>query len=235
MTVLSTPAFLVMKNRIPPSPANSFAPMDLSFTKRVPFWVFQFGNFMQGLAYFFPQLWIPSFAASLGLLSFAGALALCFLNIAAVIGYLGHGYLCDRLSITSVLLLSTITSSSSIFMLWGFTTSQAMLYVFSIIWGVSGGGYAATWSGKAMAMGQELRKHRHDEYTSIDTGLVIGLLCVSKGVASLISGPISEQLLNLHTSGKFAYGGQYGAIIVFAGVTALMGGTACFMKPLKVL
>ena len=106
-TVLATPAFLAMKNRIPPSHNSSFRPLNLSFTKKAPFWIFQFANFMQSLAFFLPQLWIPSFAKALDLPSFAGPLGLCMLNIGAIGGYLLHGFLVDRFEVTAVMLLSS--------------------------------------------------------------------------------------------------------------------------------
>lgn len=229
-----------MKTRIPPSKARSIRPLDLSFVKQQPFWWFQAGVFTQGLAYFVPLLWIPSFAASQGFPSFSGTLALALLNLAGCGGMLLQGFLIDRLNVSLVMLGVTLVSSLSIFLLWGLTISQPLLYVFAIIWGLSGAGYAAMWSGFAREMS------RHGFYGSstgaqygytIDTGLVIGLFCGMKGIASLVSGPISEALLSakaLHGA-DLAYGGHYGPVIIFAGVGAMLGGTACIGKVFKAL
>ncbi|KAF2173734.1 hypothetical protein M409DRAFT_62010 [Zasmidium cellare ATCC 36951] len=234
------PALMVMKTRIPPSQVSSLRPLNLSFLKQQPFWWFQAGNFAQGLAYFVPLLWIPSFASAQGFPSISGTLALALLNIAACGGLLLQGFLVDRFSVSIVMLGVTLISALSIFLLWGFTVSQPILYVFVILWGLSGAGYPAMWSGCA----QEMAKHgfygnsagAQYGYT-IDTGLVIGLFCAMKGVASLVSGPISEALLNakpLHGA-DFIYGGTYGPVIIFAGVGAMLGGTACIGKAFKAL
>lgn len=231
---------MVMKTRIPPSQVSSLRPLDLSFVKQQPFWWFQVGNFTQGLGYFVPLLWVPSFASAQGFPSFSGTLALSLLNIAACGGLLLQGFLVDRFSVPLVMLGVTIVSALSIFLLWGLTVSQPLLYVFVILWGLSGAGYPAMWSGCA----QEMARHgfygnspgAQYGYT-IDTGLVIGLFCAMKGLASIVSGPISEALLSvkpLHGA-DYVYGGQYGPVIIFAGVMVMFGGTACFGKMVKAL
>lgn len=227
-----------MKNRIPPSQVSSIRPLDLSFIKKQPFWWFQAGNFAQSLAYFVPLLWIPSFAASQGFPLLSGTLALALLNIAGCGGLLLQGFLVDHVSVSVVMPGVTLVSALSVFLLWGLTVSQPLLYVFVILWGLSGAGYPAMWSGCAQEMA------RHEFYSSstgaqygytIDTGLVIGLFCAMKGLASLVSGPISEALLRTKAfnGADFAYGGQYGPVIVFAGVGAMFGGTACIGKLFK--
>jgi len=218
-----------MKNRLPIAASNAPRPIDLSFMKHAPFWFFQVGNVMASLSYFLPQLWLPSFAASRGFPSFSGPLAVSLLNVAACGGYLLQGALVDRFHVSVPILVATLGSVISIFFFWGLTQSQAMLYIFGIIWGLSGGGFTATWSGCAKAM-QRPSVH-------LDTGLVISLMCTGKGLASLIAGPISEQLLQAThwRNGHFAYDSQYGGIIIFAGITAMLGGTACFGRSIKVL
>lgn len=111
----------------------------------------------------------------------------------------------------------------------GLTTSQAMLYVFVILWGLTGGGFAANWAGCANAI-------RQSGY-HVDTGMVISLLCVSKGVGSVASGPISEKLIHVqpfHDAG-FAYGTRYGVLIVFTGISATLGGIACLGRLAKLV
>lgn len=227
--VIGGPSAYLMKNRLPITHTNRVRPVDLSFVKKTPFWFFEAGNIMASLAYFLPMLWIPSFAASQNFPSISGPLALCLLNIAACGGYLLQGMLVDRYHVTVAICMATVGSVIAILVFWGLTQSQAMLYIFAVLWGLSGGGFAANWSGCAKAMRTSDR--------SLDTGLVIGFMCMGKGIASLIAGPISEQLLQAtHKSGaEFAYGSQYAGIIVFAGVTAMLGGTACVGKVLKML
>ena len=140
-----------------------------------------------------------------------------------------QGVLVDRFHVTVAIAVASLGSMLSILVFWGLTQSQAMLYVFAILWGLSGGGYAACWSGCAKAM--------RGSCNNLDTGLVISLMCTGKGIASVIGGPLSEQLLGVGDwqGARFAYGSQYGALIVFAGITAMLGGVACAGRLLKVL
>ena len=229
IVALALPSILVMKKRFPVTGSNEFRPFNLQFMLQAPFWIFSLGNMLQAVAFFLPQLWIPSFAREIGLPTIAGPLALCLLNIAACGGYLSQGAIVDRFHVTTAILMATLGSMLAIFVFWGLTQSQAMLYVFVIIWGLTGGGFAATWAGCANA----IRKSGHD----VDTGLVISLLCASKGIGSLISGPISEQLLQVPPLGHagFAYGTRYGAVILFTGVSASLGGVACLGRMVKMI
>lgn len=221
------PAILAVQNRLPMSRSRTVRKVDFSFVHHAPFWFYQTGNTLQAIASFLPQLWIPSFAHAIGLPSYSGTLALCLLNIAACGGYLLQGQLCDRFHVTVALLVATLGSMVSIFLLWGLTASEPMLYIFAMAWGLTGAGFAATWAGCATAM--------RTSTNNLDTGMVISLMCVGKGIGSVISGPISERLLQagpLRNAG-FAYGSQYGSVILFTGLSAMLGGTACVGRLLK--
>lgn len=197
--------------------------------KLAPFWIYSFGNMMQSIAYFLPQLWIPSFARETGLPPISGPLALCLLNLAACGGYISQGVIVDRYHVTVAICVATLGSVVAIFVFWGLTTSQAMLYVFVVLWGLTGGGFSANWAGCAAA----IRKEGYH----VDTGMVISLLCVSKGVGSVVSGPISESLLGVGVwdDAGFAYGSRYGVVIVFTGLSATLGGAACVGRLAKVV
>ena len=195
----------------------------------VPFWIYSFGNMMQSIAFFLPQIWLPSFAREIGLPAIAGPLALCLLNLAACGGYISQGIIVDRYHVTVAICVATLGSMLAVFVFWGLTTSQAMLYVFVILWGLSGGGFAANWAGCANAI-------RTSGY-HVDTGMVISLLCVSKGVGSVVSGPISEKLIHIRPfeDAGFAYGTSYGVLIIFTGISATLGGIACLGRLAKLV
>jgi MFS family permease len=218
-----------MKKRLPISASSTLRPLDLAFLKMAPFWIYSFGNMMQSIAYFLPQLWVPSFAREIGLPTIAGPLALCLLNLAACGGYISQGIIVDRYHVTVAIFIATVGSMLAIFVFWGLTTSQAMLYVFAILWGLTGGGFSANWAGCANA----IRKSGYH----VDTGMVISLLCVSKGVGSVVSGPISERLLQIQPfeDTGFAYGTRYGVVILFTGISATLGGVSCLARLAKVV
>ncbi|EMC91513.1 hypothetical protein BAUCODRAFT_80666 [Baudoinia panamericana UAMH 10762] len=229
MAILALPCLLVMKNRLPVTRTHALRPIDWSFMKLPPFWFFEAGNIMMSLAYPLPNLYIPSYSRNMGMPSFSGPLALCLLNIAACGGYLLQGQLVDRYHVTTAIFVAVAGSVVAVFLFWGLTTSQPMLYVFAVLWGLSGGGFAGNWAGCANAL--------RTTSNSLDTGMVISLMCAGKGIGSVVTGPISEKLLQagVWRGAGFAYGSQYGAVIVFTGVTALLGGTACLGRQLKLL
>ena len=226
---MSVPSVLLMKNRLPVTGQRVVRPLDWSFLKSTPFWFYEAGTIIQSLAYFLPQLWLPSFVRAMGMPAFASPLALCLLNVAACGGYLLQGQLVDQFHVTTTIGLASLASAMSVFVFWGLATSQPMLYVFAILWGLSGGGFAATWAGCANAM--------RSSCNSLDTGLLISLFCAGKGLGTLITGPISEILLQVAPwqGARYAYGSQFGAVIVFTGITAVFGGTACIGRLFKVL
>ena len=62
-----------------------------------------------------------------------------------------------------------------------------------------------------------------------ESGLVLGWLAAGRGIGSVISGPLSEALLSERPwvgNALFGYGTGYGALIVFTGVSAMLGGTS---------
>lgn len=100
-----------------------------------------------------------------------------------------------------------------------------------MIWGVFGGGFSATWSGCVTAMKQE------GSGSNINTATVIALLAAGKGIGAVISGPLSEHLLEAGRTwhASFAYGSGYGVLIVFSGVSATLGGTAWIGRLMRLI
>ncbi len=106
-----------------------------------------------------------------------------------------------------------------------------MLYFFALTWGLFGGGFSATWSGYAPAMKQR------NPSGQVDIGLVIGLVAAGRGVGAVMSGPLSETLLEIgwKSHASLAYGTTYGILIIFSGVAAALGRIACVGRLLRVL
>lgn len=232
LSVLMTPSIFFVKGRLPTSAATALRPSDLSFLKKAPFWIFEISTISQSLGFFLPSLWLPSFALALGLPKYAGTLGLSLYSIAYCFGAMLLGHLVDRFHVTTVILVSTIGQMIAIFLFWGLTTGEPMLYAFAILFGAFGGGFSATWSGCATAM-----RRREPNGGNIDMGLVIALLASGKGIGAVISGPLSERLLEAggkwHAS--YAYGSGYGVLIVFSGISATLGGTAWIGRLLKLV
>jgi len=93
-----------------------------------------------GLGFFLPTLWLPSFVRALDMPSFVGPLGLALYNLFVCIGAVIHGALVDRYHATTAMLVSTVGQMVAIFVFWGLTNNQAMVYVFAMIYGVFAGG-----------------------------------------------------------------------------------------------
>ena len=68
-----------------------------------------------------------------------------------------------------------------------------------------------------------------------ESGLVFGLFAAGRGIGCIACGPLSGALLSggENWDAGAAYGVGYGLLIVFTGVTALLGGISSVGKGLK--
>ncbi|KAL8798530.1 MAG: hypothetical protein Q9182_006586 [Xanthomendoza sp. 2 TL-2023] len=129
------------------------------------------------------------------------------------------GALTDKYAVSNIILLSTLSSTLSIFLVWGFSTSIAPLYVFSLLYGFFAGGFSSCWA----AISSEI-KHKNP---SVDAGVAFGLLSFGRGIGCVICGSLSNVLLKYGEGGwgdVGAYGTGFGLLIMFTGVTALLAG-----------
>lgn len=222
-----------MKPRIPISPFASARPLDLSFLKQPTFWMLQAGNIIQSFGYFLPTTYLPTYSTeTIGLSQTTGTMLVSLFNATSVFGGIALGALCDRFSVTNIMLLSSVGSSVSVLLFWGLAsssgseslhTASALLTVFSVAYGFFAGGFSSTWSGV-------ITQIKRDSSPSLETGLVFGLLAGGRGIGNVISGPLSTVLLRSGPlgdsngpSGSTGYETQYGTLILFTGITAILG------------
>ncbi|KAJ5758721.1 hypothetical protein N7520_005877 [Penicillium odoratum] len=224
-TLLALP---FMKPRIPVSPSASARPLDLSFLRLATFWMLQVGNIIQSFGYFLPSTYLPSYSTgTIGLPEFMGTLLVSLFNATSVFGGIGLGILCDRFNVANVLLLSSVGSALSVLLFWGMASSAdpgshtgvGLLTIFAISYGFFAGGFSSTWSGV-------ITQIKRESSPSLETGLVFGLLAGGRGIGNVISGPLSTVLIqkgSLGHDGATGYDTQYGTLILFTGITALLG------------
>ncbi|KAE8309450.1 major facilitator superfamily domain-containing protein [Aspergillus transmontanensis] len=238
-TLLSTLAALpFVKPRIPPSLSTSARRLDLTFLKLVTFWMLQLGNIIQGFGYFLPTTYLPSYSTSVaGLSKTTGTLLLALFNATSVVGGIVIGSLCDRFAVANMMLFSSVGSALSVFLFWGLSTSTSSSYpraaiglltLFSITYGFFAGGFSSTWSGVLT----QIKRER----PSLETGLVFGLLAGGRGIGNVISGPLSTALIEKGSVGgsDTGYGTEYGALILFTGITAFLGAWSWMWRYLSV-
>jgi MFS family permease len=172
------------------------------------------GNILQSLGYFLPYAYLSSYAVQeVGVSTTISTLILALVNATSIPGGIFIGSLGDHFSVTTTILISALGSAIAVFAFWGFGQHLALLTIFSLTYGFFAGGFSSTWSGVLT----ELK----EQSPTLDTGLMFGLLAGGRGIGNVISGPLSVALLD---GGSWEYGGRYGALIVFTGVTSLLGG-----------
>ncbi|KAK4622274.1 MFS transporter asaE [Fulvia fulva] len=226
LVVLASPLLFVLKPRLPVSAAQASPRIDPSFLRSPLFWVLQAANTSQALGYFLPINYLPTIAEALGLSSTLGSLTTTLINTAMVFGCIGVGTLVDRFDVTKVLLILSVIATITVFAILGVTTSVAPLFVFSVMYGLTASAYSTSWAG----MIRDIQR-KHD---GADANLVFGLFAAGRGVGSIISGPLSEALLEkskgFSEAAGSTYGSEYGPIIIFSGCTAVAGGLSWFVR-----
>ena len=227
VTFISFPLIYFLRPRLPISTVSQPARYGFRFLRTSTFWLLQIGLIIESLGYFIPSIYLPTLARSLGLSTSTGTLLVALINGAAVFSTITMGMLIDRFHVTTVILLSTVGAAISVFLFWGLSTALPLLCIFSILYGFFAGGFVSTNAGVI-----KLVKQRDE---SADVGMLIGLLSAGRGIGAVLSGPLSEALLNERPwQGKagLGYGSGYGGLIVFTGVTAVLGSVSFFGKRL---
>ncbi|KAH6633461.1 major facilitator superfamily domain-containing protein [Boeremia exigua] len=219
--LLSAPLLYFLKPRIPLSQSATIRRISLSFIHLPAFWMLQIGNVLQSLGYFLPYAYLSTYAVQqLHVSTTMATTLLVLINVTSIPGGIIIGGLGDHLHITTTILISTLGSALAVFLFWGFSSQTSLLAVFSITYGFFAGGFSSTWPGVL----QELKSQSH----ALDTGFIFGLLAGGRGIGNVISGPLSVALVTsdewMHDGKSWGYNGQYGGIILFTGVTALLGG-----------
>ncbi|OJJ45350.1 hypothetical protein ASPZODRAFT_133997 [Penicilliopsis zonata CBS 506.65] len=239
-TLLALP---FLKPRIPVSAATSARRLDLSFLRLSTFWMLQAGNIIQSFGYFLPSTYLPSYSTTTaGLPETMGTMLVSLFNATSVFGGIALGILCDRFAVTNILLISSLGSALSVILLWGMASSSnssassssssqekealALLALFSVSYGFFAGGFSSTWSGVIMQI-----KRDSASPSSLETGLVFGLLAGGRGIGNVISGPLSTVLLRqgalagaiTESRGSTGFETRYGTLILFTAITALFG------------
>lgn len=221
----TAPLTFFLKPRLPVAQTTHHRSFNLSFLKNKTFLLLQLGNILEGFGYFVPSIYLPTYAKSLGASNSVSALTLILINIAAVFGCVGMGGIVDRWHISTCILVSTIGSTLSVFLLWGFSTSLPLLMVFCFMYGLFAGSYTTTYPG--------IMKAVNKSHQSADSTMVFAALAAGRGIGNVACGPVSEALIRAGEVGREGlYGSEYGPLVLFTGVSAALGGVSCFGRKL---
>ncbi|KIW44200.1 uncharacterized protein PV06_05228 [Exophiala oligosperma] len=196
---------------------------------RVPlFWIYAVSNLLQGLGYFFPSLYLPSYATTLGMGARRGALLLALMSVAQVLGQFSFGYISDRrrFSVNTLMVTSTLVSAAAVLTLWGLARTFGLLCLFSLLYGFFGAGYTAMWA----RMGTTVTADTTAAFAAF------GLFNFGKGLGNVFAGPIGANLL-VDSVGDSDYGAtKYKAVVLFTGSCMLASGASAltaYLKPFK--
>ena len=218
LLVLTGPLIPVLKGRLPHSATEITAPTrtDWSFLKVPLFWIYSASNFAMGLGYFFPSIYLPSYATSNGLSSTQGALLLTIMSISQVLGQFSFGYLSDkdRIPLSVLISSSALVAGIAAYTSWGLAHTFGVLTVFAMIYGFFGAGYTAMWARMGTAVTNE----------PTAAFAAFGLLNFGKGVGNVLAGPIGGAFLALRNAvDAGTYGAaRYETVILFTGSCMLV-------------
>jgi len=152
----------LLKPRLPEmSGVGVSARTDWTFLRSGLFWTYSLSNFAMGMGYFFPALYMPSYAVASGLSSTQGALLLALMAVSQVLGQTMFGYLSDRrVSINILAGSSSVVAAVAVYTAWGLAQSFGVLIVFALIYGFFGAGYTALWVRDVLSVSATmLRRH----------------------------------------------------------------------------
>lgn len=230
LLILTMPLAYFIKPRLPQSATTHIKPWKLSFALSRTFMLHQLANIIQALGFFLPNIYLPTYARSIGASTFMSALTLLLVNVAATVGCAVMGSLTDHFHVTTCLMLSAIGTSVGTFLLWGFATSLPVLFIFCVVYGLFAGPYSSTWTGIMTQVTSEMSTSGQGQSGgagTFDPTMVIGVLSTGRGIGNIVSGPLSQALVKgLPWQGKAfgGYGTGYGPLIAFTGATALISG-----------
>jgi hypothetical protein len=145
--VVTGPLIPLLKPRLPEMVGVGVtARTDWTFLRSGLFWTYSLSNFAMGMGYFYPALYMPSYAVASGMSSTQGALLLALMAVSQVLGQTMFGYLSDRrVSINVLAGSSSVVAAVAVYAAWGLAQSFGVLIVFSLVYGFFGAGYTALW------------------------------------------------------------------------------------------
>lgn len=214
---LCTPLIYFIKPRLPTPSAPRKKPT-YAFLFKPTYLILQASNILESLGFFLPSIYLASYATYLHLSPRIGTLLISLLNLHSVVGAIVLGHLCDKMHVSHVIAISTFGSTFSVFILWGTAKEVARLIIFAMMYGAFAGGYSALWAG----MMKEIQKVKGCE--EVGMGVLMGVFAAGRGIGAVVSGPLSEVLLNKSVGGVSGFKSEYGALIVFTGASSFAGG-----------
>ncbi|OTA63148.1 MFS general substrate transporter [Hypoxylon sp. EC38] len=213
LAVLTGPLVPLLKTRLPASEHAALGRMDWAFLKKPLFWIYGCAILVQGLGFFFPVVFLPSFAASIGIPPINGALLVALMAIAQVLGQFAFGYLSDKnLPVSFLAIICCIAAAIASLTFWGLAKSMALLAVFSLVYGFFGYGFGTM----RVAMGRAVSD---DPSTVFSTYSIFVFL---QGIGNVIVGPVSAALMTSSTEQERFAAGKYEGVVILTSSSSVL-------------
>ncbi|CAG2017758.1 unnamed protein product [Fusarium graminearum] len=223
---MTGPLIPFLDGRLPPSEHVNTPKTNWSFFRSPLFWLYSVSNLFQGFGYFFPALYLPSFATSLDLGEKSGPVLLAIMSISQVVGQFAFGYLSDRkLPLDILACTSTLVAAVATLTAWRLANSSPILVGFTILYGFFGAGFTATWARMSTTI--------TDDVTA--GPIVFGLLNFGKGIGNVLAGPIGGLLVYnssapQHSTAAPLTRSSYHWVIVFTGICMFASTCTIFLR-----
>ncbi|KAI0142967.1 major facilitator superfamily domain-containing protein [Xylariaceae sp. FL1272] len=226
LAVLTAPFIPLLKGRSPASVRTTAPTTSWSFFGVPLFWVYSVSNLLQGFGYFFPSLYLPSYASSLGLGGNNGALLIALMSVSQVAGQFVFGVLSDHTAPVNLLAcLSTVVAAVACFTLWKLAESLPVLVVFAMVYGFFAAGFTATWARMSTAITDDVS----------GGPIVFTLLNFGKGIGNVAAGPIGGSLISAAKSAGSSSSSPYELVVVFTGVSMFASALTICLRSAKYL
>ncbi|PVH81254.1 MFS general substrate transporter [Cadophora sp. DSE1049] len=187
MTLLTGPLIPLLKGRLPPSEQGAVARVNWSFLKKSLFYIYATATLVQSLGFFFPAIYLPTYATALGLSATEGALILATMSISQTFGQFAIGFMTDKkFPVTGLVIGCSAIATIAVLAIWGLAKSLGQLIFFSIIYGF----FASAFSPLRVGMGKAVS----DDPSALVATYAI--LCFCQGIGNVLVGPISSALLS---------------------------------------
>ncbi|QIW97984.1 hypothetical protein AMS68_003502 [Peltaster fructicola] len=217
------------------NPRTEPKPVHWGFLKHRTFWIYTIANISFSSGYGLPQTYLPSYARDVSQLSpLLSSLVLTLFNAPGIISCVGVGLLSDKFSFSGSMNVLLVAAGSAIFTLclWGLGDAQStgVLIAYAMAYGFFASAFSSTWGGWIKDF--EAEADRNEEI--VNTGMLYGFFNGARGIGYLLGGVAGVELLKVgsvsHTGG---YGTQYGGVVLFTGVSAVVGALSVVQKCAK--
>lgn len=231
MVFLTGPLMPLLKGRSPTSRAADVAVStsssipersrqrprtDWSFLRKPLFWTYGTATAIQGVGFFIPPVFVPSYAESIGLSATRGALLLAVMATAQTVGQFVLGWLSDGTLLPTSFLTSgcCVVAALATTTLWGLGKSLPTLIMYSIFYGFFAFGFGTL----RVAMGRAVSS---EQSTVLATYSAFVFL---QGIGNVMVGPIAAGLIS-GTINLAEYGAsRYKETVIFVAASSMLGG-----------